>query len=227
MKTARLLSVVAASAFVLGGVESAMASTIVVYEDQPTADSNAISHHASGGPVLADDFVPTASGLVSEVYWWGSATTNDLWEVGFHTDAPGVPNIDDATEGAISQHFVNVTGVDPDGDGIYLYTAAWTPMDMAVSAGTEYWFSVANASDGWTWALADGSPEVGSQTYGAVVSTGNICSNGGPHCGPWNPVTAAAPTNFAFGINVVPEPATLLLMGLGMAGMGFRRFKAA
>ena len=205
----------------LGGVALFQnASASVMYESLPGSNSNHISRHGVAGPVLADDFTPSRSGSVTQIDWWGSAPiltgAADSWEITFHPDAGGAPSTTFPT-GKLSQHFVNAGGTDPDADGIYFYTAIWNPMDLFLSAGTDYWFSVANASGGtWTWSNGL-APTVGSEQYDAMVSTG-VGPDGGPHFGPW---VGIADTDFAFRIHTVPEPATLVLMMLGLAGLGF------
>ena len=198
------------------------ASAGVAYESLPSANSNHISKHGVGGPVLADDFTSVKTGWVTTIEWWGSAPVNtsgtDTFEVTFHPDVGGSPDTALATA-KLSQHFVNATGTDLDNDGIYHYSADWVPRDLFLVAGTTYWFSVANNLLTWTWATGN-APTVGSEQYDAMVSTG-IGPDGGPHFGPW---TGISGQDFAFRITV-PEPATLGLFAIGIAGIGSLRHK--
>jgi len=201
-------------------------SAAVIYESLPGSNSNHVSRHGVNGPVLADDFTSFVSGQVTGVEWWGSSALTgglDQWEITFHSDSGGTPDTTFPT-GVISQHFVSAAGTDPDGDGIFHFSASWVPQDMLVTAGVDYWFSVANASGAtWTWATGL-APTVGSEQYNAVVSTG-VGPGGGPHYGPWNSITD---TDFAFRISAVPIPAAVWLFGSGLIGLvGVARRKKA
>lgn len=213
-------------ALLVGGMaaHSAVAGTVAYQwtEGGPGngVNSSHVSHHTSGGPVLADDFIPVIGGVVESVEWWGSAplsvSGNDLWEITFHAD--GVAGTNAPALSILSQHLpVFAGGADSDGDGVFHFTASWTPQDLTLVAGTSYWFSVANGNPGWTWANAGGvAPTVGSEQYDAVVSAG---APGSPHFGPW---ASIANQDFAFQINVVPVPAAAwmglpLLAGLAAA----------
>jgi hypothetical protein len=206
---------------IIFGIQNVTAA--VIYESLPDTNSDIKSLHGVGGPVLADDFTPSSSGWVQSIEWWGSSSFSDLFEITFHPDSGLSPPGPDtgATTAKLSQHFVTATGVDSDGDGIFYYSAAWNPQDVFLTGGIHYWFSVANAADNWTWANGL-APSIGSEQYDAVRSTG-IGPDGGPHFGPW---TGISSQDFAFRINV-PEPATLALISIGLAGIGYRRYKAA
>lgn len=191
------------------------------------------SRHGVRGPVLADDFVPAIGGSVTSVEWWGSAAYSRSWEITFHSDDFGSPEAT-SPSGGIAQEFVTAIGSDPDGDGVFHFSADWSSFaDPALTAGDTFWFSVANFTQGWTWANAGpATPTVGSENHNAVVSTG-VGPNGGPHFGPWAMLFAGdnqMKQDFAFRINVIPVPASLPFLTAGLLGfayLGRRRRRTA
>jgi hypothetical protein len=198
-------------------------TTIYQDVDQPPllTLTNFVSHHLVGGPVLADDFIAAASGAIECVEWYGNRAQSEFWELTLHLnqdDNPAAPDANPAQTGGF-KIFANSAGVDPDGDGIFLFWAAFKDPRWVVEKDQQHWFSAANVADGWTWAASDGVPEVGAQNQWGVQSLGSSpCPDGGPHCGAWNPLT----TNFAFAIHV-PEPASALLLAVGLGALGIAR----
>ena len=202
-------------------------SAPIIYEHLPESNSNFVSHHDASGPILADDFDPARGGRIVQAEWWGSAATSSLWELTLHRGHlnPGgvgepIPQLT-----AFRKEFVTAVGEDLDGDGIFHFEAA-LPGNFSVNAGpvpfgSEYWFSIANDDDGWTWAFAGAGPTVGDEHWHAVRSTGDPSGcEGGPHCGPWNEIEGR---DFAFRLEAVPEPSVLsLLLVSAVAGVGLR-----
>lgn len=217
--------------------QAAALAAAVTYEHIPERTTDHVSVHRIGGPVLADDFDPAigAAGLVTFVEWWGSAAPSSLWEVTLHRGSgtvPAVPAAIPASTGG-TKYFVAAAGtpVPPGpgvGPGLFHFSAA-LPGDFFVTQQPDltqdYWFSVANAENGWTWALAGAGPTVGDEHWHAVRSVGSApCGDGGPHCGAWTEIEGF---DFAFRITVseVPAPASLALLGGGLAALvlGARR----
>jgi hypothetical protein len=220
MKKLSLLCVVAALAILLSAAQTSQAS-VIAFEWTGASNSSHTSYHSTFGPVLADDFAPTVTGWVTQVDWWGSRTSGTNWEITFHNDNSGTPAYSPPS-GGISQHFAGASGVGPDPNGIFFFSASWVPQDVFLTAGTDYWFSVANASGdpNWTWAHpVAGGPTVGTEQYHAAVSVGGSPSIiAGPHDGPWTSIEC---NDFAFRIHMdpIPEPSTLYLIGVGLIGL--------
>lgn len=213
------------------------AAGMIIYEHLPESLSTNVSHHTVGGPVLADDFDPRAAapgwngGGIVMAEWWGSAAASPSWELTFHFGTNpgfGQPQAFPAATGGF-KFFVGSAGSDPDGDGIFYFSAA-LPGTFVIPpgptpAGSEFWFSPANAAPRWTWALAAATaPSIGAERWDGVVSTGSTpCPNAGPHCGAWTEIQGR---DFAFRLSAVPEPSTVALIGGALASLAFVRSRS-
>lgn len=86
---------------------------------------------------------------------------------------------------------------------------------LSLTASTQYWLGLSfdQGSNGVQWLMSDVFPVTGDKAANSP--------NGGTS---WN--SSARDLNFKL-VSAVPEPATLVLFGLGLAGMGFMRKKKA
>jgi len=224
------LSLAALVAFLLVSAQASFGAAILYYYDPATSLSTGtvmVSHHGVGGPVLADDFTPAASGRITLVEWWGSLAASSDWEILFNNDNAGQPNVDNPASGRLYKYVISAAGVPETigGQTIYHYTFDLTGQasNVDVTAGVPYWITIANFADQWIWADASGGPLVGTEAYNMKRSVGSTpCLDGGPHCGAWTDVHNDA----ALRISGTPEPSTFLLLGgalIALAGLRLRR----
>lgn len=168
-----------------------------------------------GGPVLADDFTSPMGRRIVFVEWWGSYS-NAPWVLTLYSNTDAEPELPDGAGSTIP--FVEPRWAYPWDDGIYYYAAEVDDPAWVLTKGQSYWLGVASYANSWTWALGDGEPRFGSQSQDAVVSTDGVA---------WE--TLAPPTSLAFGLSLelVPEPGSLLLIGLGLTGLALSRRRLA
>ena len=233
--------VLLAAALLCAILAAAPASADVIYDNgAPDGNDALLSTVAAGAPVFAlDDFtLAEGSETITDVHWWGAyydseydpTAEDQAFGVLIVPDDGGLPDLSgldffaipvviptvSATGNTVAA--VSVPGDFSDGPrDVYEYSA-FLDTPITLTPGVTYWLSIIDLS-----AIYSGRDPLADPTFAwstSAVQGGNTQYSFGGF--------VATEDEMAFQLTndgVVPEPASILLMGFGLAGVAWRTRK--
>lgn len=187
----------------------------IIYDNGDSLHTSAGYSNSGFGQWLADDFVlEDGATTITDIHWWGGYFPGDAI-----SDAFTIYIFDDLDDAALYTIDGTAAGRGDSGSDLSAFGIDeyeyWLYIDpLTLQANTTYWISIANTASNWLWSFA-------STTSGDLYR-----STDGPD-GPWSHPTANLEAAFYLtNDTVIPEPATLTLLGIGLAALGLSKKRA-
>ena len=213
---------VAVISIMLTGVPLAQAA--VLYSETFTPNTGTFSDIDSSFRV-ANDFSTTADGTITSVVWKGmyyaSGTPQaiDDFDIVFYSDAGGSVGAQLASFSVGNSVSRTATGDFFGGVEFFAYEAS-LGVGLDVLSSSSYWISIVNdttvdADDGWFWATNISMTSPGANAF--------LSRDSGSSFQEYNDWPYYFVLSGSEGAGNVPVPATIILMGLGLFGIGYQR----